>query len=213
MHDNSLLIFRKFVAQRIPIDGRILEIGPDASPSTYCREAGLPGGWETADLAAHTGSFSWDQSTADVLMRSEYEIPVSADTYDVVLSGQVVEHVRAIWTWMRELARITKPGGRVIIISPISWPYHEAPVDCWRIYPAGMEALCAFASLSCEFSWWGSLEPKPSRRTYPGAGADSFSPRQGTLQSRIRRLIGWPQPVSYDMVTVALKPESADQDG
>ena len=206
MHDNSILIFRKYVADRIPRDGRILEIGPDSSPSTYCREAGLPAGWETADLAAHTGSFSWDQSTADVLMPNEYEIPVSDGTYDVVLSGQVAEHVREVWTWMRELARITKAGGRVITISPISWPYHEAPVDCWRIYPAAMEALCTFAGLQCDLTWWGSLEPRPSRRTYPGPGAEHLSPRSPTLRSTIRRVIGWPAPVSYDMVTVATKP-------
>jgi SAM-dependent methyltransferase len=206
VHDNSILIFRKYVAHRIPQDGRILELGPDSSPSSYCREAGCPRGWETADLAAHAGSYSWDQSAANVLMPSEYEIPVSDGSYDVVLSGQVVEHVREVWTWMVELARVTKAGGHVITISPISWPYHEAPVDCWRIYPAAMEALCAFAGLTCEFMWWGSLEPKPSRRTYPGEGADIVAPRSTTLRSKLRAVIGWPAPVSYDMVTVAAKP-------
>jgi len=23
----------------------------------------------------------------------------------------------------------------------VSWPYHEAPVDCWRAYPEGIKAL------------------------------------------------------------------------
>ena len=52
-----------------------------------------------------------------------------------------MEHVSRIWLWIKELERITKPGGKIILISPISWPYHEAPIDCWRIYPEGMKAL------------------------------------------------------------------------
>jgi hypothetical protein len=26
-------------------------------------------------------------------------------------------------------------------VNPVSWVFHEAPVDCWRIYPEGMKAL------------------------------------------------------------------------
>jgi SAM-dependent methyltransferase len=205
VHQNSLLLFREHVAQRIPKDGRILEIGADGDPSTFARECGCPAGWETADLASEAGEWSGDGSRARVLMPSEYEIPIESDHFDVVLSGQVAEHVREIWTWMRELARVTKPGGRVITISPVSWPYHEAPVDCWRMYPAAMEALSEFAGLTVEFSWWASLEPKLSRRTYPGLGSDQIAGNVRGLAWRIRRLVGWPIPVAYDLVTVAWK--------
>jgi SAM-dependent methyltransferase len=210
MHVNSLLIFREHVAHRIGGEDRVLEIGPDGDPSTFCREAGLPPRWESADLAEQAGAWSVDSSKASILMPNEYEIPVPDGSYDVVFSAQVAEHVQEIWTWMRELARVTKPGGQVITISPISWTYHEAPVDCWRMYPAGMGALSRFAGLAVEHSWWGSLEPAPSRRTYPGTGEAQIwglapSRRGGRWADMVRRAVGWPMPVAYDMVTVARK--------
>lgn len=204
MHTNSLLIFREHVAQHIPRAARVLEVGPDASPSSFARECGCPHRWETADLAAEGGQWRDDHSEATILMVDEYTIPVADGTYDVVFSAQVMEHVREIWTWMAELARVTKAGGQVITITPVSWPYHEAPVDCWRLYPAAMEAVARFAGLEVELSWWGSLEPSPSRRTYPGVGADP--PRNSPRASRLKKLLGWPVPVAYDMVTIARKP-------
>ncbi len=209
MHENSLLIFREHVASRISSQHRVLEIGADGDPSTFCREAGRPPGWETADLADQAGVWSGDHTKATILMANEYEVPVPDNTYDMVLSAQVAEHVRELWTWLRELARVTKPGGLVITISPVSWTYHEAPIDCWRVYPAGMQALCDYAGLTVEHAWWGSLEAPPSRNTYPGIGNDwARRTRRNTrgLGDAARRLVGWPMPVAYDMVTVARKP-------
>jgi SAM-dependent methyltransferase len=88
----------------------------------------------------------------------EYNFPIQADSYDLVLSGQVIEHVRKIWTWMREVARVCKPGGLVITLNPVNWPYHAHPHDCWRIFPEGMRALYEDAGLSVELSHFGSLE-------------------------------------------------------
>jgi SAM-dependent methyltransferase len=195
------------VAPRIPRDGLILELGADGDPSSYARECGLPAGWHTADLQAEAGNWSGDGTSATILMPSEYEIPVDDSTYDVVLSGQVIEHVRAIWTWLAELARVTKPGGSIITISPVSWPYHEAPVDCWRIYPEGMRALAEYAGLRVDFAWWGSLEPAPTRNAYPGTGRDDYGPPPPRWSSLARRVVGWPSPMSVDLVTVAVKPE------
>jgi|HubBroStandDraft_6_1064221.scaffolds.fasta_scaffold246729_2 SAM-dependent methyltransferase len=206
MHRNALLVFREHAAPRVPREGRILELGPDGDPSTFARECGSPAGWETADLTTETGAWSHDHSTASILMPSEYVIPVSDDTYDVVISGNVAEHVRELWTWMVELARVTKPGGQIVTISPVSWTYHEAPVDCWRIYPAGMEALSRFAGLAVEFSWWGTLEQPDSKRTYPGRGLDWDRPNAHGLKYRAKQLIGWPMPIAYDQVTIARKP-------
>lgn len=208
MHVNSRLAFQEHAAPRIPHNARILEIGPDKTPSTYCNLAGNPPGWETADLASQAGEWSIDHSVAQLLMPNEYEIPAPDNTYDVVMSGNVAEHVPQIWRWMAELARVTKPGGQVITVSPISWIYHEAPVDCWRMYPAAMEAISEYAGLTVTYSWWGSLERLASRRTYPGAGDDEGwgHPYQGRgWKGLVRRVLGWPVPIAYDLVTIATK--------
>ena len=54
--------------------------------------------------------------------------PIESDVADVVVAVNVMEHVRKPWIWMREITRICKPGGYVITINPVSWPYHEDPI-------------------------------------------------------------------------------------
>ena len=39
--------------------------------------------------------------------------PAPSGAYDIVFSGQVIEHVRKIWLWIKELTRICKVGGLV----------------------------------------------------------------------------------------------------
>ena len=121
MHENSILLFKKHVLPRIESGMRILEIGPNGFPSDYRKLVQCDVEWETLDLYE-----SEDLTYSNV---SEYDFPINDDEYDLVLSGQVMEHVRKIWLWIKELERVCKTGGFVITISPVSWPYHEAPVD------------------------------------------------------------------------------------
>jgi hypothetical protein len=125
-----------------------------------------------------------------------------------VIAGQVIEHVRRVWVWMRELARICKAGGHVIVINPVSWPYHEAPIDCWRIYPEGMKALCDEAELEVVLSRWESLEATEYPVHIPGR---SF-PKESAASSmaaiyRALGKAGFPVERAYDTITIARKRE------
>ncbi|MCX5714988.1 MAG: methyltransferase domain-containing protein, partial [Candidatus Omnitrophica bacterium] len=134
MHLNSMLLFEKYAKKLFKPNTVVLEIGPDKFPSTYYEIVGIKAiDWQTLDI------FSAPNLTYTA--KNEYHFPVSDGTFDIVLSGQVLEHVRKPWVWIRELTRICKVGGHIITINPVSWPYHAAPVDCWRIYPEGMKAL------------------------------------------------------------------------
>ena len=160
MHANSHLLFEKYAVPFFRANQTVLEIGPDAIPSAYrdsVRESGLR--WETLEIRRV------DRPTplhaVNHVAEHEYSFPLRDDAYDVVLSGQVIEHVRKIWTWYRELARVCRPGGLVITICPVTWPYHEDPVDCWRIYPEGMKALCEEAGLEPVLVKCENREPPP----------------------------------------------------
>jgi SAM-dependent methyltransferase len=72
---------------------------------------------------------------------------VPSDSVDVLISGQAFEHIAFFWITMLEIARVLKPGGLCCIIAPSSGPQHRYPVDCWRFFPDGMEALARFARL------------------------------------------------------------------
>ena len=150
MHLNSEMIFVRHVAPLIQPGHRVLEISAEAIPSAYQRASQRHKTWHHLSLGVCDG--------ADYVATEEYAYPVCSGTYDVVISGQVIEHVRMPWLWMCELARICKPGGLVVTIGPVSWPYHPAPVDCWRIYPEGMRALYEYAHLTVEISEVASLD-------------------------------------------------------
>jgi SAM-dependent methyltransferase len=197
MHLNSQLLFEKYARHRFDRGMRVLEIGPDGFPSVYKRMVGDLGlTWETVDI--------YDSPQLTYSKSEPYSFPVHSDSYDIVLSGQVIEHVAKIWRWMPEVARVTKPGGLVITINPTSWPYHPAPIDCWRIFPDGMKALCEDAGLVVETSFSGSLELATMRRSIPGRSPDSQH-RLVRLAYRVLGQFGFPVEKAFDTITIARK--------
>lgn len=176
---------------------RVLEIGPGGMPSEYqscvASESII---WHTLNIRKDA-QFTYSGV-------SGYDYPIPDNTYDIVLSGQVLEHVRKIWRWIKELSRVCKVGGYVITINPVSWHYHDALVDCWRVYPEGMKALYEEGGLEVIISKFETIEGKNIRRTIPGIGIDSQS-RRKRLVYRILGLFGFPVECCYDTITIGWK--------
>jgi SAM-dependent methyltransferase len=78
-------------------------------------------------------------------------IPAEDASFDVVLCAQVLEHVDEPAQGVRELARVTRPGGRVLLSTHGAMVYHPNPVDLWRWTGAGLERLFR------ENGDWGSV--------------------------------------------------------
>lgn len=55
---------------------------------------------------------------AVVIEGSILELPFADDSFDVVLSTEVIEHTPAPTDAIRELCRVLRPGGRLIVTSP-----------------------------------------------------------------------------------------------
>ena len=68
-------------------------------------------------------------------------IPAPDASFDVVLCAQVLEHVDDPAQGIRELARVTRPGGRVLLSTHGAMVYHPNPVDLWRWTGAGLDRL------------------------------------------------------------------------
>ena len=176
---------------------KILEIGPDSFPSTYQQLSKIFSlDWHTLDML--------DNDLLTYPNSNEYSFDIPDNTYDVVLSGQVIEHVRKPWRWIPELERITKLGGLVITINPVSWIYHAAPIDCWRIYPEGMASIYEDSSLTILFSIWTSLETPGYRRYIPGISKEHRN-RKLHFFYRIFGKLGFPVERSYDTITIGRK--------
>ena len=199
MHPNSAMLFEKYARPRLSPAMRLLEVGPDTAPSGYFALGGAarPAVWDTADFPR---DFPCTFTLSD-----EYRFPIDSDAYDVVLSGQVLEHVRMPWRWLPELARVCRPGGLVVTISPVSWPYHEAPVDCWRAHPEGMRSLYGDAGLDVLECACECLEVPPGTPTIPGRSATHQPPTSAWRRWLLRKL-GAPAEAAFDTATVGRKP-------
>jgi SAM-dependent methyltransferase len=84
------------------------------------------------------------------------ELPVADGSFDVVLCAQVLEHVDDPSRGVRELHRVTAPGGRVLLSTHGAMVYHPNPVDLWRWTHAGLERLFASAGE------WASVRVTPA---------------------------------------------------
>ena len=142
MHEQSKQLMKRF-ASTVPKDAHILDVGSRDVNGTF-REFFPENPYVGIDIEAGDG--------VDIVV-PPYNYPFPDNHWDVIISGSTLEHVRHPWRWMKEVARILKPGGKLCVIVPNEHPYHEHPVDCWRIYPDGLRALLedfGLTVLSCD---------------------------------------------------------------
>ena len=194
MHLNSSLLFELYAAPLITTGMKVLEIGPDKIPTTLQQISHGPNiEWHLLGLE--------EDPALQVCAISEYEYPLADESYDVVVAANVLEHVRKPWVWIHQVTRVARIGGYVITVNPVSWPYHEAPVDCWRAYPEGMKALFEETGLELIVNRCGSQEPIRSSRETPGRSINSYGWKRRLIDSALG-VIGYPQERAHDTITV-----------
>jgi ubiquinone/menaquinone biosynthesis C-methylase UbiE len=68
-------------------------------------------------------------------------IPFPGNTFDSILTTEVLEHIFNVEDILKELCRVLKPSGKILITIPFAWMEHEAPVDFGRYTSFGMKSL------------------------------------------------------------------------
>jgi SAM-dependent methyltransferase len=144
MHQSSLDHCAAFIREYLP-DGlaRIADVGASAEGGCYRHSFDNPE-WEYVGFDIHAGG------NVDVVLSDPEDWQLDSkyvESFDVVISGQTLEHVRRPWKWIKDVASLCKSGGLIWICAPNTWEFHEFPIDCWRIWPDGMRALFAEAGL------------------------------------------------------------------
>jgi SAM-dependent methyltransferase len=99
-------------------------------------------GWDYLGLDIEQGI------NVDIVCESPYKFPLEDNSVDIVISGQVFEHVEFPWETIKEIHRVLRADGIAVIIAPSSGKEHRYPFDCFRYYPDGMIALGKWAKFS-----------------------------------------------------------------
>ncbi len=116
----------------VPRDSLVLDIG--AGEATL-RERMRHARYVAIDTGI--GHAGWDYSALDVV-GDAHAIPIATDTADVVVHKQVLEHLPDPVRALREVARVLKPGGRVLLSTNQQWPQHQQPHDFFRFTSFGL---------------------------------------------------------------------------
>jgi SAM-dependent methyltransferase len=112
--------------------GRLLEVGPQ--DRSLVREVFANFSVDTFDIVdTHRPTVVGD------ITKHNAAIPDS--TYDCVVCMEVIEHTLNPFEAVKEIRRILKDGGYLLISAPLNWRIHGPLPDCWRITEHGWKAL------------------------------------------------------------------------
>ena len=138
---DSLHIARRTVRQAVQshaheVHGWLLDIGCGGQP--YC------------GLLRHVERYI----ALDLFCNHEVDVcgdglalPFSDTVFDSVLCSEVLEHVPEPCVLMREVWRVLKPGGVLLLIAPQTWGLHAEPYDFYRYTKYGLQYLAEKAGL------------------------------------------------------------------
>ena len=129
-HINQFII--KTAKRLSHMTGRMLEIGPQER--SLVSESFTNFEIETFDIVD-----TYRPDLVGDITRQNSAIPDS--TYEVVACMDVLEHVLEPFAAMRELRRILKPCGYVLLSAPLNWRIHGPIPDCWRFTEHGFKVL------------------------------------------------------------------------
>ena len=148
--------------------GRVLEVGSIAKAPSF-KAIFVEIGWE------YVGADLTEGNNVDLVLKDPFDWQIADESFDAVISGQMLEHNEMFWLTFLEMGRVMKRGGVMIHIAPSRGPQHRAPQDCWRFYRDGMVALARWSGLELieattdwaqeDIEWMKSNRPRQFRRT------------------------------------------------
>ena len=103
---------------------------------------------------SYTGLDFEDGNNVDIVVTDIYNwFEVEDKSYDVIISGQLFQHLEYFWLTMNEIERVLKPGGYVCIIAPSAGPKHGGNVpNCYRFHEDGFKAIAKYVNLNVLYS-------------------------------------------------------------
>ena len=138
----SLLAYHKAAEM---IDGDVLEIGTGVG---YGAEVLSPKAAQYITIDKCTPENIYQGANVEFIEAAVPPIPAENNSFDYVVSFQVIEHIKDDFDFVREVHRVLKPGGKFIVTTP------NAPMSLtrnpWHVREYRPEELTNM--LECQFS-------------------------------------------------------------
>ena len=134
----------EFYSNAIPrwVSGDLADLG--------CGKAPLLGAYRhlcSSILLADWSNSLHPNPLLDVNVDLNEPLPLPSESFDVVLLSDVLEHIPEPRRLLGEVARILRPGGRLLLNVPFAYGIHEAPHDYYRYTRYALERLVGESGL------------------------------------------------------------------
>ena len=125
-------LYRGVIARKGCLTGKLLDFGCGRKPYKPFFEV-----QEYIGLDIEESGHSHKNEAIDVFYDGG-NIPFADNHFDSAFSSEVFEHVFNLDEVLRELQRVLKPGGHLLITVPFVWDEHEVPYDFGRYTSFGI---------------------------------------------------------------------------
>lgn len=141
MHPSSVENMKKIREQYLQYlsdikNPKVCDVGGlyDQPHKTYLRLfEDIPGlEWVVCDIKAHP--------SVDYVMTGPYRLPFADETFDLVISGQMLEHCSNPFKSVAEMKRVLKVGCCLALAAPSAGPRHDKQ-DGWRFMDDGFRFI------------------------------------------------------------------------
>lgn len=122
----------EMIRQWSDLNGRILDNGTGLG--TYLEAIGRanPAGVRVGLEIEHERAVSALARADAIVLGVGEQLPFADNSFDLILSNEVIEHVADDRASVAEMARVARPGGRVVIFAPNRWYPVEQHGVYWR---------------------------------------------------------------------------------
>lgn len=100
------------------------------------------------DAVQYVGADLRGNAQAQIEIEPDGRLHAASDSFDAVLSTQVLEHVGDPSLYLAEALRVLRPGGRLLITTHGMMVLHRDPVDYWRWTSDGLRHALEQAGFS-----------------------------------------------------------------